>query len=412
MKKHLQKILTTAVVFLVPYLLSAQPVARDMVVMEIATGCWCYYCPGAAMGAEDLLINGCKVAVCENHNGDPFANQYSNARNTYWGITGFPTAIFDGVTGVVGGNHSTSMYSSYLPKYTQRINTPANIDMVADITNSGLDYTALITITKVGTVTPTDLLLHFFVTISNIQYNWQGQTHVEHVTALMVPDQNGTSISFAGGDVQTVTLNFSLDASWDVADVEFVTFVQSQGVMEVYNGIKRAAIDLTPGFTASATTVNEDESVTFTNETFGGYIGVPESYHWIFPGGTPATSTDKDPVVVYSTAGTYDVTLIVDRGSQIDTLVKPSYITVSGPAGIDPAAARDFTIYPNPCNGNFVVTARELYDLKIVDLTGNVVYMRNGNAGNGNFVTGLKPGIYFVMIQSGSKSHSEKIVVR
>ena len=30
---------------------------------------------------------------------------------------------------------------------------------------------------------------------------------------------------------------------------------------------------------------------------------------WEFPGGTPATSTDVDPIVVYTKAGNYDVTL-------------------------------------------------------------------------------------------------------
>jgi PKD repeat protein len=212
--------------------------------------------------------------------------------------------------------------------------------------------------------------------------------------------------------VQTVTLNFSLDATWDVADVEFVSFVQSQGVKEVYNGIKRGAIDLTPGFTASATSVSEDDEVTFTNETFGGYIGVPESWNWLFPGGTPATSTDKDPVIVYSTAGTYDVTLIVNRGSQIDTLVKPAYITVSGSQGVDPAAIAEFLIYPNPGDGNFMVRTGGSFDLKIVDLTGNVVYNRKGITGTSGFNTGLKPGVYFVMIQSGSRSHNEKLVIR
>jgi hypothetical protein len=48
----------------------AQSVPRSMVVMEVGTGTWCTYCPGAAMGADDLLANGKLVAVVENHNGD------------------------------------------------------------------------------------------------------------------------------------------------------------------------------------------------------------------------------------------------------------------------------------------------------------------------------------------------------
>lgn len=73
---------------------NAQQVDRQMVVLEISTGTWCTYCPGAAMGADDLLANGCRVAVVENHNNDPFANQYSNARNSYYNPKWLPDCIF------------------------------------------------------------------------------------------------------------------------------------------------------------------------------------------------------------------------------------------------------------------------------------------------------------------------------
>ena len=90
-----------------------QQVDRDKVIVEIGTGTWCTYCPGAAMGADDLVANGHPVAIIENHNGDSYANQYSNARNSYYGISGYPTAFFDGGNSVVGGSHSSSMYSRY-----------------------------------------------------------------------------------------------------------------------------------------------------------------------------------------------------------------------------------------------------------------------------------------------------------
>jgi len=76
-------------------------VPRNKVIIEIGTGTWCQFCPGAAMGADDLVNNGHAVAVVENHNGDTFTNTYSNARNTYYGITGYPTAFFDGLIPVL-----------------------------------------------------------------------------------------------------------------------------------------------------------------------------------------------------------------------------------------------------------------------------------------------------------------------
>jgi PKD repeat protein len=342
----MKKILLSFVMFVAMTAVFAQSVPRNMVVMEVGTGTWCTYCPGAAMGADDLLENGKFVAVVENHNGDTYANTYSNARNSFYGISGYPTATFDGNQAVVGGNHSSSMYPNYLPKYNAAIAVPSAVDMVMDITNAGLDYTATITLTKVDNVTAASTKLMFAVTQSNIMQNWQGQTHLEHVNRLMVPDQNGTVVSFAAGNVQTVTLNFSLLPAWPVEDCEFVCWLQNYDAGQgncpgttvkkwtTLNGLKRGAIDLTPGFTASTTAIGVGQSVTFTNETTGGYIGTPETYEWSFQGGTPSTSTDQNPVVTYSQCGTFDATLIVNRGGQIDTLSKTAYIQVGTPVNV------------------------------------------------------------------------------
>ena len=52
-------------------------------------GTWCPYCPGAAMGADDLIANGYNVAVVEYHNGDSYTNTASDARNNYYRITSY-----------------------------------------------------------------------------------------------------------------------------------------------------------------------------------------------------------------------------------------------------------------------------------------------------------------------------------
>lgn len=101
-------LLITCLALLCPAIYSQ--VQRDQVVMEIGTGTGCPYCPGAAMGAEDLLEAGCHVAVIEYHNynpsSDPFYNAYAGTRCSYYGITGYPTAFFDGVLSHVGGSNS------------------------------------------------------------------------------------------------------------------------------------------------------------------------------------------------------------------------------------------------------------------------------------------------------------------
>ena len=230
--------LTTVVLLLAISILIAEQVERDMVVLEIGTGTWCYYCPGAAMGAEDLIANGCDVAVIEYHNGDPFANSYASSRINYYGITGFPTAFFDGVLSVVGGSHSSSMYPYYLPRYNTRkaINSSFTIGITGE--HSGLDYDVTVTVNKVAETTSTNMVLHLALTESMIHYNWQGMTELNYVERLMVPNQYGTPLDFSSDTTNVVNLSFTLNADWVADNCELVAFVQDTNTKEVLQGSK------------------------------------------------------------------------------------------------------------------------------------------------------------------------------
>src|SRR5690606_89689 len=61
----------------------------------------------------------------------------------------------------------------------------------------------------------------------------------------------------------------------------------------------------------------------------------PTAYLWLFPGGTPATSTEPNPGVSYSTAGNYNVTLIATNELGADTMVMEGAIQVSNNPVID-----------------------------------------------------------------------------
>ncbi len=315
-----------------------QAVPRSWVVLEIGTGTWCTYCPGAANGAHDLLANGKQVAVIENHNGDAFANTYSNARNTWYGITGYPTAFFDGVLSHVGGAAcpNGNAYTSYLSLYNQRIAIPSPLKVDISGTSSGNTYNITLSVQKVATITATDMKLHLVLTESNISTPpWPGSggcmNEVEHVTRLMVPNENGTSISFTSGDMQVITLSFTKDPTWVTNECELVAFVQDNSSKEIFNAAKIMLTALPPpmnvNFTGTPTSGCAPVNVTYTDLSTGA-----TNWQWNFPGGTPASSSQQNPVVVYNASGTYDVTLTAwnsatGRGGK---MVKTAYLNING----------------------------------------------------------------------------------
>ncbi|MFO7614031.1 MAG: T9SS type A sorting domain-containing protein [Bacteroidales bacterium] len=305
-----------------------QQVPRQQVVLEIGTGTWCPYCPGAAMGADDLIANGCQVAVMENHNGDAFANTYSNARNSYYNITGYPTAFFDGVLSYVGGSNSQSMYPNYLPLYQQRIAIDSDFSIEIYGEGTGQTYDIQLVIDKVAGSWG-NLKIHLALTESDIIYSWQGQSHLNYVTRLMVPDQNGTTIDWTNQSSVTLSLQFTKDPSWVDNHCELVAFIQNDITKECLQAEKVMLTDLQPYqatayFSSNSTTPCVNSSVEFIDQS----LGQVTSWNWAFEGGDPPNSTLQNPVIQYNTVGSYDVELIVYDGTVYDTLLSEDYIIV------------------------------------------------------------------------------------
>ena len=79
-------------------------------------------------------------------------------------------------------------------------------------------------------------------------------------------------------------------------------------------------------FTADATAINIGGTVHFTDASWAAQLN---SWYWEFEGGTPATSTERNPTVTYNNAGSFGVRLTVTNAEgDSDTKYLPNYISV------------------------------------------------------------------------------------
>lgn len=226
-------------------------VPRNLVVVEVATGTWCQFCPGAAMGCHDLLTNGHAVAIVKNHNGDSYANTYSNARNSYYAPSGYPTAYFDGLNASSGGSATSSLYGSYLPKVNARLAVASHFTISAIGAQVGDQYQIAVTVTKPEADTNTNIKLHAVLTESHIPQNWFNQTTVDNVNRVMSPNQNGTAIELGTGESTTINLSFTPGASWNIANCEAVFFLQNATSKEILQGVKYSLAGLVGAYPVS-----------------------------------------------------------------------------------------------------------------------------------------------------------------
>jgi len=83
--------------------------------------------------------------------------------------------------------------------------------------------------------------------------------------------------------------------------------------------------DVAADFTASLTTIKQDETVTFTDKS----AGMPNKWAWEFKSGaTVITSDQQNPAVKFSVPGIYTVTLVATNPKGSNTVTKTNLITV------------------------------------------------------------------------------------
>lgn len=106
-------------------------------------------------------------------------------------------------------------------------------------------------------------------------------------------------------------------------------------------------------FSSNTTSVCAGKSVSFKDTS----LGLPTNRTWTFEGGTPATSTEKNPTVVYSTPGKYKVKLEVSNSVGNDSKEILGYMEIGQITTADLSESFDGVFPPkgwsitNPDNG-------------------------------------------------------------
>ncbi|MCK3682713.1 PKD domain-containing protein [Maribellus sp. YY47] len=185
-------------------------------------------------------------------------------------------------------------------------------------------------------------------TVDNyIQVNEAGVAPAANFTANMTSITQGETVAFSdlsaneptswnwtfeGGNpgtstAQNPTITYSAAGTYKVTLVAANNFGSDTKTVDSYIQVTKPLVLPVADFSANKTSVTTDETVTFTDLTSNN----PVSWNWTFEGGTPATSTQQNPMVTYSSAGTYNVTLTATNADGSDTKSVYNYIEVTKP---------------------------------------------------------------------------------
>lgn len=217
----------------------------EEVILEVGTGTWCGFCPGIAMGADDLVKNGHNVAVVEYHRSDDYANSYSNSRINYYNISFYPSSFFNSKNTGLGGDTDSSMYEDLLPHYeaANTKKTPFNLELYGVEINPDF-YKINVDISRNAPIAYENLTVVVAVTESHIPESWQNQDELNYTLRTMLGGANGTPIDLISNTVEEIELPLSLDDDWVLENLEIVVFVQDPYTQEIFQGTKQMLTDL------------------------------------------------------------------------------------------------------------------------------------------------------------------------
>lgn len=141
---------------------------------------------------------------------------------------------------------------------------------------------------------------------------------------------NGTSVSYPllgsynASNPGTVTANSGAMTLRFTSD-RSVTGIGWKASWTTIGGNCSPVVKPVANFSATPLTVAIAAPVQFTDLS----TNAPTIWSWSFTGGTPATSTAKNPSVTYATSGTYAVSLTTSNSAGANTITKSGYITVT-----------------------------------------------------------------------------------
>ncbi len=121
----------------------------------------------------------------------------------------------------------------------------------------------------------------------------------------------------------------------------YAATIQLYTKLVVLDSLDKWFIDTTTVRASFTTNQIDDTSFSFTNNSINA-----ASYFWDFGDGN--YSTLEDPSHIYSTNGTYFVSLIANKVCKSDTILDS--VIVNTPAGISNDINNDFILYPNPAS--------------------------------------------------------------
>lgn len=285
-------------------------------------------------------------------NGAHISPNFSSRFSLYNGQY-IPHAQWGGTIRIIG---ATNAYTNYANAYNQIVglNSPLEVDLELNFNDQNQLVVNAETTMTANITTPNNRII-FILT-----YDLAGVMEPDYFASVKAYSQQDFPLNTQG---QTGQYNhaFTLDPTWDIYKVTAVVLVQSivqdqnHTNSPIHQAAKASFTGLMPMFSSNAVQGPPNLFVQFYDQSMPAQN--IQSWEWDLNGDGTIDSTEPNPSFVYTEIGSYDVTLRVSDGDEVEEFTVENYIVVTSPDNVSGNVGGTWLTEQSPYNvtGNLVV---------------------------------------------------------
>ena len=134
---------------------------------------------------------------------------------------------------------------------------------------------------------------------------------------------------------------------------------------------------------------------------------IPRSWNWTFENGTPATSTERNPVVTFAAEGDFLVSLVAENDYGRDSIARTINIVGINDYNVDDMVS----IYPNPTSSLLNIEAEDIISVTILDMSGRIVYFAEENCSAASIdLEGFAKSEYMIKVETRKGTSVKRII--
>ncbi len=216
----------------------------NAVQVELGTTTWCANCPDSYDAIEyNKGIFGTyefsAIRYYDSNSGGELSTPETDARNAYYGITTFPTAVFNGLNTILGGGEEIATGEPYQETVAHLLSDPSYFKMTVNSFSATAGGGSIDL--DIEVMEPVPSISNMVVRMALLEDGvfYPPHTH-EDVTRDML-DEIAITVDDLG-EVQNVQQNFTVDGTWVPENLELVAFIQDDADMKVHTSVGTAPI--------------------------------------------------------------------------------------------------------------------------------------------------------------------------